>query len=773
MVSVFNDPQAIQKVRARPRVRGKMRATTLREFGGGWNEVDSPVGLSTRFANVLKNWYRKSDGSQSIRFGTILRKDISLDSVVKEPVGPFTQPDLGAEAVGDANADGKNFGFKFAAPVDSTQLDIYIEVTTVTQGANFTPKLYTNAGASPGVLIQALALVDISATGFRHFAFTGLTLTQSLEYWFILSEDSSTNGNIELRTVDNQGGSISSGKSDILTSIADGQLSGGADFKFLVNFYRPTDATEIIDHRFFNNYIINVTDEGEIIAVDALWNAVSIWDQGLAQTTEAMLGWSSGLDFVSFTEIKGSLVVCNGIDKPIEITEDLITRYLQDLSTGSNVNVPIGKYCTTVSDYLCIAGIEDQESVVYIGAKGTVGVFPGDPDPNDAVALDLGAYVPEDSREIRGLSSFRNSLFVHFLSGTLQVTLGEYDEDGNHVPRVNDTLQKFGLLSHRCVIPIINDLLFADIAGVNTARRSLLTNTVEPDRLSELIAPAYQRQIAGLDQAELLKSVFAVHDRLAGHYMIFVPTGIDDQKRVFTFTFNDKMRIRAWSEFVGWTFRCACSSGLGRVFLAKGMRIYQYGNEAFDEEFSADLIGEYDANWANNTVYAPGERIRDTVSNDVYICAVGHTSAVAGTFEADRTARPTLWDVYEGEDIEADWELPWMDAGARARLKRMAFLSLDTAGTSKFNVDIFVDNIYLDINGDYDPALTLEYTGGDSPGYGGGDQPYGGGRRTRDERLWSHPVKFKIAKLRIHAMTKLPLRVITINILHAEGKFGR
>jgi hypothetical protein len=426
-----------------------------------------------------------------------------------------------------------------------------------------------------------------------------------------------------------------------------------------------------------------------------------------------------------------------------------------------------------VSDYLCIAGIPGEESVVYIGAKGTVGTFQGDPDPNDSVSIDLGAYAPEDSKEIRGISSFRNYLFVHFLSATLQVILGEYDDTGDHVPRVNDTLQKFGLLAHRASVPVVNDLIFPDITGVNTVKRNVLSGEVEPDRLSELIAPAYQNQVAKISQENMKSQIFAVHDRLAGHYMLFVPTGVGAAVRVFVFTFNERMKVKAWSEYVGWEWKCATASALGRVFLSKDTRIYQYGNEAFNEEYSADFLLEYDGIWTHSVGYVVGNRLKDDTDNSVWECLVSHTSAAAGTFAADRTARATLWEEYEGEEINFDWELPWTDAGSRSRMKRLAFLHFDTQGNSQFDVDIFVDNIYKDENDAYDPALTLNYTGGESLGYGGGDQPYGGGRNTRDERLWSHPVKFTISKLRFHGATKLPLRVVSITELFALGRYGR
>jgi hypothetical protein len=611
MLSPFNVISNKQRSR-RGRIVTKIRSTTIREFGGGWNVIDAPAALSTKYASVLKNWFRKQDGSQAIRYGT-----------------------------------------KYIANVSAI-------------------------------------------------------------------------------------------------------VSGN-----------------ILDIKYFNGQIIVVTVDGKIAAVDSDGVVTLIWDSAIAALLPgAPSGWSTDLEIVTFTEIKGSLVLCNGVDKPLEIQSSFVPRYLQDLATGSNVNTPIGKYCTTISDYLIISGVPSEPNVVYIAARSTVGVFPGDDAPNDSLAFDVGAYAPEENETIRGISSFRNFLFVHFFSSTIQVILGEYNTDADHVPRVGDTFAKFGAVGHRAIVPVINDLIFNDIAGVNTVKRNIISSAVDPDRISALIAPEYQRQIATVTQADMLTSVFAVYDRLNGHYMLFIPS--EDGVRAFVFTFNERMKVKAWSEFVGWDWIAATSTALGRVFFARDTRLYQYGNEAYSAEtYSADFIAEFDGSWANNTAYAVGDRIKDTVSTQVYIALIAHTSALAGTFEDDRETNETFWEEYEGEDINFDWEFPWTDVNSRAKLKRLANIGFDTQGTSQFNVDVFVDNIYLDQFQDYDPALTFGFTGGESLGYGGGDQPYGGGRRTSDERLWSHPVKFRIMKPRLYGSTKKPLRVVSAIFLFAEGKYGR
>jgi hypothetical protein len=99
---------------------------------------------------------------------------------------------------------------------------------------------------------------------------------------------------------------------------------------------------------------------------------------------------------------------------------------------------------------------------IIISAKGTSGVFPGDPAPNDAISIDVGAYAPEGAASIRGIAGFRTYLLVFLQNITLQIKLGQYDDTGIHTPQFPDTLPQFGLLGNRCIVTVENDLCSAD-----------------------------------------------------------------------------------------------------------------------------------------------------------------------------------------------------------------------------------------------------------------------------------------------------------------------
>lgn len=61
--------------------------------------------------------------------------------------------------------------------------------------------------------------------------------------------------------------------------------------------------------------------------------------------------------------------------------------------------------------------------------------------------------------------------------------------------------------------------------------------------------------------------------------------------------------------------------------------------------------------WANGTSYKHGTTAIDPVDNSFWICMVDHTSAVSGTFAADRAAHPTYWNrVVTGIAPRGEWQ---------------------------------------------------------------------------------------------------------------------
>lgn len=523
---------------------------------------------------------------------------------------------------------------------------------------------------------------------------------------------------------------------------------------------------DIIELHYFTNHVIAFTDDGEIAKITEAGVATAIWNSAIAALLPgAPSGWSTGLTLgsIDFSEFKGDLIVVNGEDKPLLIDDTLAVTYLQDPATGSNVNTPITKYVTTVSNYMVMAGRASTPSEIYVSSQGTSGVWPGDPAPNDSVSLNLGAWVPENSGAIIGLGSFRNQLMVAFDTAIVVVGLGTY-EGTSHVPAVQDNIVPHGIISHRTTITTRNDFIMASVMGWHTAVRNSFGLT-DTEVVSELIDAGYIPAVPA--EADRNKA-FSVWNRLENRYMTFLPNANGVEVWVATSADKNKLKNTSFSRYNGWDWDCGTTTVRGRIFLAKGSKIFQYGNEVnADEDYTADLIGDYNSAWLTATAYVVDDLVLQ--GGIAYRALVDHTS---GTFSQDLDNN--LWEVNDGIPIDFDLELAWSDLNKRTRTKFLAGLQADTEGKALFTLEVFVDNFYKDVQTDeYIPAVYMDFVAGDSLGFGGGDQPYGGGRRLRDERPWDIPVAFKIFKIRIHGSTKLALKLITLTILYYMGTHRR
>jgi hypothetical protein len=176
----------------------------------------------------------------------------------------------------------------------------------------------------------------------------------------------------------------------------------------------------------------------------------------------------------------------------------------------------------------------------------------------------------------------------------------------------------------------------------------------------------------------------------------------------------------------GWRWQSACRTELQNIIFSQDNKLYRY---AFDDKMrNADYVGD--------TAYS-----------------------------ADGSGIP----------INFDWEMPWTDLKHRMSLKYIRYLGLDTTGSARFTVRAYVDNLYS-YQGVDSPLLSMDFVGGTAGGYGGsqyGDGPYGGGRRTSDERLFGYIAKFKLLKLRFSGSTKTPLRFISVSLGYVAGSIRR
>ena len=523
----------------------------------------------------------------------------------------------------------------------------------------------------------------------------------------------------------------------------------------------------IINCFYFSGNIIVVGNNGKLVRVDASGAVYEIWSDDWANNLPGNpTGWTT-TNFASFAVFNGSLIVCNGVNKPLIIDSNINCQHLTDPANGSNANTPICKYVTAHARYLVMAGDPTAPSTIHITSTDTSGVFVGDDSPNDAVSINLGSRVPIGGDTIKGIGSFRTSLLVFFDEVVLPGTLGVFTST-DHTPTFTDSMEGHGSLSHRVIQTIGEDVLFADQNGVSSVSRALFTGATRPDRFSQLVDPEIQSDINDLTTTAALEDrTFSIYDSQANDYMLFIPNhdlvSNTTETRGYVFKKNTTLKIEAWSEVRNWNWSSACSSSLKRIFFTSGTEVFLYGTD--DDPITKDYQGSQemwddDTPWTDNTGWTPVASVADS-----------------------------------GVPIPFVWELPWSDAGQRFLTKQSRYINFDTLGDQQFSCAMFTDNIYYDTNfsgetwddeflfdddlgweaEQFDPNLSLTFSGGDSPGYGNDEYGnlYGGGRPTRLEKLYSWTSRYKLSKLRFSGDATKALKFVSITLGYLQGSARR
>lgn len=512
----------------------------------------------------------------------------------------------------------------------------------------------------------------------------------------------------------------------------DGALSVRRGTRLRARLQISSDTSDIVNCAYFQSYIICVQTSGRVTKTD-----------GNGVVTAMQIGttdpWIDGTTFVTFAIFNSDLIICDGKHKPLIIAgkaanpQYMLLQYLQDLGTLTNVNTPVGSLVCTHGEYLIIAGITAAPTSVYISSKDTSGTWPGDSQPNDAIALDLGPRVSLGNATITGLCAYRDKLVVTFERGVLPLNLGVYvGSPVVHTPTDDGFIEEFGCLTHRSLVSVGDDTFFADNIGVNSIQRITLFNTLRPARASQLIDPALTPLIQPLSATQIQRYVFAVYDMRHFRYMLFVPVfdsgGHITETVGFSYTAISDLKVHAWARLRGWIWQAACRTALQNIIFAHANKLYSY--EFDDLTNNADFMGDVDYN-------------------------------------SDSSGIP----------VNFDWELPWADFNKRMDTKTTRYIGIDTQGTAQFRARAYADNLYMDKGTGADtPLLDADFVGGDGTGYGNvpyGNWPYGGGRRTSDERVYGWPMKFKLMKLRFSGSVKQPLKFISISLAYLRGTIRR
>lgn len=737
---------------------GSLLTTVIREFDGGLDVVNDDLNMDTRFSKVETNVYNNIDGTKSKRYGTKYFVDVKKYPTVEEiydSCDVIVTKLLRISQPSDRYIAYSNYKIKILSPValageysiefaNSSYFEIKISASYT--DASVAELKYTYRSDTE-IVAKNCSISTQSLLKFDYANYNKLIIGNSLT---ILDNDL-LNGTYIVKSID---------KDAYYIDVTGKNLTEPVQNLHISHDNRNIKGNRIINGEYFIDKLILVSDIGEVLAVDGTGDAIIIWNDTIAKTVnkEEADGWHK-TDSVCFTVFNGILTLWNGTDKPlaIDLEKQIPCNYLVDEGTGSNANVPIAKYALAFNHYLVAANIFDElEGKQYpdrisISSRDSIGTFySGDYKDidNDAVIIDLGKVISSNKQTIKGLSRFRNNIAVGFDDVTVFGTLGAYEDATKdiggeqipykvHVPNFEDVVDSHGCISNRTYMPIQSELVCLDYSGLPMFKRGNFSSMVIPSRISKQIAPELYKQFIGLKENAIENRIFTIYNPKDNQYLLFIPNNSEysdtTETICYAYTLRNGSRSSAsdgaWSKFIGWNFQYGITSALGEVFLGNGTKIYVLGN--IDNPIYADFMEDPEY---------PAENDEDI----------------------------------SGKAIEFDWEFPWADFGDRAAIKKSRYLALSTTGDSQFYVDMFLDYIYNNIDtGMKDPQLTMDFVGGNSPGWGGGSQRYGAGRRTNTEFLFAWTATFKIAKLRLYGSSKKKININSITVYYQKGNIRR
>lgn len=566
-------------------------------------------------------------------------------------------------------------------------------------------------------------------------------------------------------------------KLDNMSRLADGSIG----LRYGTRWFQSIPELErIIEVAYYELYAIAFGVNGKIAAVDARGSYAIIWDDTIAALLPGTpAGWNSGLTLVSFAHVNGYLLAFNGINKPLQIDKSLRCQYIFDPVSGGNANTPITKYGVSAGRYAALFGSYDPalESIVNISNVDTFNTYVGDAAPNDAVTLDIAPFVKTGRPRIRGGTWFRNRLLIACDECILVIELGNYAGTPEvHLPSVEDTIDQYGSMSHRAIQSLGDDVLLCDTVGVPSVKRATFTDSLSPNRESQLIDPAIQERLAVLGDDSLEERVFSVYNRHEGQYMLFVPDAdqVQDTHETIAFVYTKipALKVNAWSVYRDWNWSAACRTSLGRILFAKDDALFLYGATGRDENF-LDYVG-YEEPFDDDTEFDDG-----------------HGFAVDDPTDGDQIA-------LSGSALCFDWIWPWADLDKRMNKKQSKYINIEAKGAGKFTIEMFVDNLMIDPS-DFgeafsddllfddgwgfdaedrtlNPELTMEFVGSDSPGFGVqpfGQAHFGGGRVSSHEGGYHWPAEFKIMKFRAHGCTRARVQFVSFSMAYTKASIRR
>lgn len=774
-------------------------SVTIRDFGGGWDVSDSDKSLSSRYQTISDNTVRGTDGHFRVRHGYKLFSDLRKGAETSVAAAAFTVETTNGEsfvkitkaAHGYASGDHVTIS-QFSATLNGIDADMMLATHGIVVIDADTFKIYVR-GVATGTGSAARTLAWVHDT--HKLAARDIFGRYYKDHMIVFSE----NGEIVAIDADGDATVIWSYKiADALTvepwgqckrvsaEIVRGRLiavNGAENDKPLA--IDGTTVNYLVDASSLSNnaipraefviaagqYVILVNTEYgptklEIGAKNTVMtcsrevdpsDAVEFDVGMMTQTIDATILGASVIRsrvFLGFADrtMLGTLGIYTTVSSD-QIHEPDFNDNIAEFGTFSHASI-----ISLGNDLFC-AGLNGINSLETSRASGEF-VPQTISDLIHPVMLRHFSRLSEDDRRYRVFAVFDNSSRAYMLFAP------KYSEGAETLPKdaitVTTTQQPYSLALIRVPRHKLDEGDYIDISGVANHDAMLLGSMINGRRLIRYV----------IDKDTLVVEVDAYpvnyNVSFGGSAISLEP--VNDETVAYVYEYNPRLKIRRWTRFRGLDFDWGARSQLNSLFFGKNGRVYQFGDN--NNPMSADMLGDYTHDsYATAHAYAIGDRVLDTTDGIVYECLIAHTSDATDTFAEAREALPDTWTEFLGFEIEFELETAWSDFEQRKYNKQIEDVSFDASGSASFDFAIFTNSIKRALDSyEISPVYETAFVGEDSPGFGGGDQPFGGGRNTKQEWLHSMPAFGKLFKLRWSGATKHPLQMNAVTLYYHKSK---
>lgn len=336
-----------------------------------------------------------------------------------------------------------------------------------------------------------------------------------------------------------------------------------------------------------------------------------------------------------------------GDEKWIGGVDDVTTRFddsgisvtdpFRVVPTANSTGGPKAKYIMRFQDRLVIAGIPGEPTKVLISGR-----YPYQ-ERFDWYAGGGYVYIePDSGQDITGLGIHQEKLVVFKENSVWQVSLNQI-QFGNYLildPQYKLLTASQGCSSHRSIVPVENDLMFANRKGIYILRyEPQLLTILNANEISAKIRPYFE----ALSDDDLTSCAGAYVDK---KYLLSFPTAketivFDRERLSFTGPWTTPFGISNWSKYID-------STGVERWIAADSSDNYvtEFADSYPDDKDTAirtlfkskkEDFGDWTVFKTVNEMYMNLRSVKGSVSVNIYLEERSGNLTVAKTFTVTGT----------------------------------------------------------------------------------------------------------------------------------------